>query len=304
MLKYLFSLWLCIVGITLPSVHSQSKTAKIRTIIIDAGHGGTDPGAKGDYSTEGQLTLEMSLKLEKLLIAELPDTKILMTRTTDVFQKPGEKADFANKNNGDLFVSIHVNAAPKIRHSEITGYKTQTYYKGKGKARKKYTKKVPQYRVWYTPNPAHGTSTYVWASDRNDNKGEAISERFESETELSDIPDPNSPESLIAQRLWSQKFFKNSVKLGTLIEEEFTKVGRNSAGVRQRNEKGIWVLQATAMPSVLVETGFITDKDEESYLNSEAGQNEIVRSVANALIAYKIQIETPRTTPTATGNRK
>jgi N-acetylmuramoyl-L-alanine amidase len=106
-----------------------------------------------------------------------------------------------------------------------------------------------------------------------------------------DVPDVNSPEAMIKARLWSQKFFKNSVQLGTLIENEFVNIGRKSLGVLQRNHMGIWVLQATNMPAVLIETGFITDKEEEDYLNSEAGQIEMTRAMANAIIKYKQAID-------------
>jgi N-acetylmuramoyl-L-alanine amidase len=267
--------------------------SRINTIIVDAGHGGTDQGARGKYSTEAQITLKLSLKLEELLKKELPDTRIIMTRRTDIFHNVKEKANIANEQGGDLFVCVHVNAAPDIRHKEFVRYKTVTYYTGKGKNRKKRTRQEPVYRYWSTPNPAHGTSTYVYAADRADEKASGImeDERFESEAEIVDVPDPNSPEAIIKARLWSQKFFKNSVRLGTMIEEEFEKIGRNSAGVLQRNHKGIWVLQATNMPAVLIETGFITHPEEEDYLNSEQGQDEITRAIANAVIKYKVQAD-------------
>ena len=92
----------------------------------------------------------------------------------------------------------------------------------------------------------------------------------------------------------SQKFFKNSVRLGTRIEEEFATVGRKSMGVLQRNHKGIWVLQATNMPAVLVETGFITNQEEEDYLNSEKGQKELVTAIAKAVVSYKALVDAPR----------
>jgi N-acetylmuramoyl-L-alanine amidase len=270
--------------------------SKIRTIVVDAGHGGTDAGAKGRYSTEAQITLEISLKLEEELKTLLPDTRIVMTRRTDIFHNVREKANIANSQGGDLFVCIHVNAAPPIRHREFIKYKTVTYYTGKGKKRKKHTRKDPVYRTWTTPNPRDGTSTYVFAADRSDEKASGIldDERFESESEVVDVPDPSSPEALIKARLWSQKFFKGSVRLATLIENEFTDVGRKSLGVLQRNEKGIWVLQATNMPAVLVETGFITNQDEEDYLNSEKGQKELVSSIAKAVIAYKALVDAPK----------
>lgn len=275
---------------------STRSGARINTIIVDAGHGGTDQGAKGKYSTEAQITLQLALKLETILRQELQETRIVMTRTTDIYHNVREKADIANQQKGDLFVCIHVNAAPPKKHRELTGYRTRTYYTGKGKKRKKVTKKEPVYRTWTTPSPAKGTSTYVFAADRSMAKAKGILEdRYESESEILDVPDPNSPEAVIKARLWSQKFFKNSVRLGSLIEEEFVKIGRNSWGVLQRNHMGIWVLQATNMPAVLIETGFITNEEEEEYLNSEAGQQEIVRAIANAVIRYKTQVETPST---------
>lgn len=288
---------LLFLGLVLPMfIHGQSTRsgARINTIIVDAGHGGTDQGAKGKYSTEAQITLQLALKLETILTQELQDTRIVMTRTTDIYHNVREKADIANQQKGDLFVCIHVNAAPPKRHRELTGYRTRTYYSGKGKKRKKVTKREPVYRTWTTPNPAKGTSTYVFAADRAVAKANGIlEERFESESEILDVPDPKSPEAIIKARLWSQKFFKNSVRLGSLIEEEFVRIGRNSWGVLQRNHMGIWVLQATNMPAVLIETGFITNAEEEDYLNSEAGQQEIVRAIANAVIRYKSAVENP-----------
>ena len=218
---------------------------------------------------------------------ELPETKIIQTRTSDITQPVREKAAFANENKGDLFICIHVNAAPGIRHSKVTGYRTRTYYTGKGSKRKKHTKKEPIYKVWTTPNPRYGTGTYVWAADRDTHKADAVSERFESEGELTGVPDPSTPEGAIASRLWVQKYFKNSVRLASMIESEFENNGRKSDGVLQRNEKGIWVLQATNMPAVLIETGFITNKDEEDYLNSEKGQNEMSAAIVKAILNFK-----------------
>jgi N-acetylmuramoyl-L-alanine amidase len=265
------------------------KSPKIRTIIIDAGHGGSDVGARGAYSTEAQITLELALRLDTLLRKEMPDTRIVMTRTTDIYHHVREKANIANNEKGDLFVCIHVNAAPPKKI--VTGYKSVPYFKGKGSKRKKYYNKVPIYAT--SPNPAHGTSTYIWAADRSDEKAQGIiaDERYESSAEVMDVPDVNSPEAMIKARLWSQKFFKNSVQLGTLIENEFVNIGRKSLGVLQRNHMGIWVLQATNMPAVLIETGFITDKEEENYLNSETGQIEMTRAMANAIIKYKQAID-------------
>ncbi len=268
---------------------STRKGPRIKTIIIDAGHGGTEPGARGAYSTESQITLAIAKRLDTLLRSEMPTTRIVMTRETDIFHSVTEKANIANRENGDLFICIHVNAAPPKKF--ITGYKNETYYTGKGSKRKKHTRKKPIYGS--NPNPMYGSSTYVWAADRSDNKaaGLANDDRFETEAEVVDVPDPQSPEAIIRARLWTQKFFSNSVRLATMVENEFTNIGRRSLGVLQRNWKGIWVLQATNMPAILIETGYITNREEEDYLNSDAGQIEMTRAIANAILAYKQQID-------------
>jgi N-acetylmuramoyl-L-alanine amidase len=265
------------------------KGPRIKTIIIDAGHGGTEPGARGAYSTESQITLAIAKRLDTLLRSEMPTTRIVMTRETDIYHSVTEKANIANRENGDLFICIHVNAAPPKKF--ITGYKNETYYTGKGSKRKKHTRKKPIYGS--NPNPMYGSSTYVWAADRSDNKaaGLANDDRFETEAEVADVPDPQSPEAIIRARLWTQKFFSNSVRLATMVENEFTNIGRRSLGVLQRNWKGIWVLQATNMPAILIETGYITNREEEDYLNSDAGQIEMTRAIANAILAYKQQID-------------
>ncbi|HLO81480.1 MAG TPA: N-acetylmuramoyl-L-alanine amidase [Chitinophagaceae bacterium] len=298
-LRVLFKAGLLIVALQFSQfLHGQTRSGgpKIKTIIVDAGHGGTDAGARGRYSTEAQITLQIALKLEEKLKEQLPDTRIVMTRRTDIFHNVREKANIANSNGGDLFVCVHVNAAPAIKHRELVNYKTVTTYTGKGKKRKKVTKKVPVYRNWTTPNPRYGTSTYVFAADRIDEKASGIldDERFESESEVVDVPDPSSPEAMIKARLWSQKFFKSSVRLASMIESEFTEVGRKSLGVLQRNEKGIWVLQATNMPAVLVETGFITNQEEEDYLNSDKGQHEISDAITKAVVNYKNLVDAPK----------
>jgi N-acetylmuramoyl-L-alanine amidase len=273
-------------------IFSQTaKAPRIKTIIIDAGHGGTDQGAKGTYSTEAQITLQIANRLDLLLRKEMPTTRIVMTRTTDIYHNPTEKANIANRENGDLFICIHVNAAPPRK--EVVGYKNVVYYTGKGSKRKKQYKKQPIYRS--SPNPVFGSSSYVWAADRGDEKAQGLANdlRFESDAEIMDVPDPSSPEAIIKARLWSQKFFKNSVRLASMIENEFSTTGRKSLGVLQRNWKGIWVLQATNMPAVLIETGYITNREEEDYLNSEAGQIEMTRAIANAILTYKQQVDGP-----------
>lgn len=265
----------------------------IKTIIIDAGHGGSDNGARGDYSFEKDICLDIALKLGKKMEQEFPDIKILYTRTKDEYPSIKSRADFANANKGDLFVSIHVNAGAKIRHSNFAGYRTETYYTGKGKNRKKRTRKVPKYNIYYTDNPSNGTETYIWAADRADAKGEYISERMTEEVNDSTeyAPDINDPEFKAKSLLWTKRYFDRSLLLATMVEEEFVNGGRVSRGVKQRNEKGIWVLQATAMPSILIETGFISHRPDEDYLNSDKGQDEIATHVLAAIKRYKTASE-------------
>ena len=289
------------------SPKEERQKPVLRTVIIDAGHGGSDPGAKGDNSFEKDICLDIVLKLGKKLEAEFPDIKFLYTRTSDTYPTVRTRAEFANRNNGDLFISIHVNAAPKIRHSTPSGWKTQTYYKGKGKNRKKYTRRVRNYKVWYTDNPMNGTETYIWAADRADSKSEAITDRIPEEINDSTefVPDINDPEFKAKSLLWSKRFFDKSLILASMVEEEFSKDGRPSRGVKQRNWRGIWVLQATFMPSILVETGFITHKDEEEYLTSDKGQNEVSDVVVNALRRYRALTEgKPSSTETSSDNEK
>lgn len=264
------------------------KKPLINTIIIDAGHGGQDPGCKGDYSFEKNIALAIALKLGKKMEDAFPNIKILYTRKTDTYPKNRWRADFANENRGDLYISIHVNAAPRIRHKKFLGYRTQVYYTGKGKSRKKRTRRVARYSYYYTDNPSKGTETFIWASDRADEKGGFVSERISEEVDSTDdAPDINDPEFKAKSLLWTKRYFDKSLLLASLVEEEFKKEGRFSRGVKQRNEKGIWVLQATAMPSILVETGFITHRPDEDYLNSKKGQEAVANNIISAVKRYK-----------------
>ena len=266
------------------------KQKLVKTIIIDPGHGGTDAGAKGAYSYEKNICLAISLKLGEVMAKDFPDTKILFTRTADNYPALHTRANFANQNKGDLFICIHANAAPAIRHSELTGYKTVVSYTGKGKKKKKVTRRVPQYRHWTTPNPAKGTETYIWGAHKNEDKEVAMRENsgmLEEENykeNYGDI-DPSSPEFIALSLLKTKQYFKHSTNLAGFVQDEFAKVGRVDRDVRQRGV-GIWVLQATAMPSILVETGYITNREEENYLNSKDGQLELSECISRAVKTY------------------
>lgn len=273
----------------------ETNQKVIKTIVIDAGHGGSDGGARGAYSSEKDICLDIALKLEKVLAEELPGVKLLQTRTTDTYPALHARANYANNNKGDLFLCIHVNAAPPKRHSELKGYKNVVSYTGKGKKRKKITRKVPQYRTWTTPNPAKGTETYIWGAHKNEDKEIAMRENApmlaEENFESNYGPiDPNSPEFIALSLLKTKQFFKRSATLASFVQDEFARIGRVDRDVRQRSV-GIWVLQATAMPSILVETGYITNREEEDYLNSREGQQELAECISRAVKSYVAWVE-------------
>ncbi|MCW3464355.1 N-acetylmuramoyl-L-alanine amidase family protein [Chitinophaga nivalis] len=259
----------------------------IKTIVIDAGHGGEDPGAKGSYSTEKQVTLEVALKLGKILEENMPDVKVVYTRKSDRYDDPRKKAQIANDNKGELFVSIHCNSTGKIR--KVTGYKTVYHKKGR--------KKVPVQQAIYAyfPSNAKGTETYIWATSKNNAKMESLKQNSvivldANSDETKQLMDDTDPETFILLNTLRNAYFDQSLRLSTLIEDEFTRVGRISRGARQRNEKGIWVLSATAMPSVLVELGFISNPEEEDYLNSNNGQQELATCIYKAIKRYRDEL--------------
>lgn len=293
---FLLSFGLLSTCITVSGQDKPASKQALRKIIIDPGHGGADFGASGAYSHEKDIALSISLKLNEMLKAEIPDVETYMTRTTDVFDPVTRKAQIANREKGDLFVCIHVNeGGGPIRHKEFIGYKTETRYKGKGKKRKAYTVKVKDYRTWTTPNPAKGTETFIYGVDKSDEAKEALTENEDmyldsvSAKELKDF-NPNDPAKAMIVNMKLAAYFQRSTNLALTIEEEFEKVGRISREAKQRR-KGIWVLQAVAMPAVLVETGFISNPEEEDYLNSDQGQKEICEVLVKALKRYKFSLE-------------
>jgi len=309
-LKHILFLFLPLFFLVNTPSYSQSLS-KIKTIIIDPGHGGSDNGAHGDYegslgSREKDITLAISMKLVADLKKAMPDVNIIPSRTTDVFMNVHEKAQFANEHHGDLFVCIHADAVNLKTASRIVGYKTETYhtthYTGKGKHRKKvvtkHTRKVPIRHYYKIPTTRKGTSTLILAARQAVDKVKALEEGdlgFNTEDDDSTVTiNYDSPEWKASAALYSQKYFMKSKQLASIVQDEIAKTGRNDLGVWQR-EKGLWVLHATQMPAVLIETGFISNYDDERYLNSEKGQEEIAQAITDALIKYKKQVESSRT---------
>jgi N-acetylmuramoyl-L-alanine amidase len=293
-----FYFFCCLLLAMLPCVYAQNNAPKnlkhpLKRIVVDPGHGGSAAaagqfyGASGKHMEEKDVALAVGLKLQALLQTELPDVETFITRTTDEFNSPIVKANKANAFKGDLFISIHCNDVSPIRHSEIVGYTTKTV-KRKGK---KVTKKVPEYRTYYTPNPAKGTETYIWAVGKTKDKEEALSENNFSDTAMLVVDEEKNPALRLINSMRTNGYAQRSRKLAETIEEEFVKGGRVSRGAKQRNEKGIWVLQAVAMPAVLVEVGFLSNPEEEEYITSEQGQQEIAEAIVRAVKRYKVSLE-------------
>lgn len=288
------SLCLSVFSFTGNKKEKAYKQTVLKTIVVDAGHGimpnGGHNGAKGSFSWEDEICLAISKVLIKDINREFPEIRIVETRPTEKIVSLYRRAEIANENKGDIFICIHVNAAPPQRKSEIVGYKKVTYYEGKGQNRKKKTKEVPQYRYWNEPSKAKGTETYIWGAHKTSDKELAVRENApmleeENYKEKYGAVDVNSPEFIAMALLKTKQYFKRSATFAGMVQDEFVKVGRVDRDVRQRGI-GIWVLQATAMPSVLIETGFITNPEEEIYLNSKEGQEEISRCIIAALKNY------------------
>ncbi len=292
-----------------PGAFSQVPK-KIKTIIIDPGHGGKDNGGVGEYegtlgSKEKNIVLAISMKLVADLQKAMPDVNIIPTRTTDVFMSVHEKAQFANDHHGDLFVCIHADAVDLKTSYRIIGHRKETYYthkyEGSGKNRKKvsvkHTRTVPIKEYYKLPTSRKGTSTLILAARQASDKVKALEDgdlgfNTEDNDSTGDV-NYDSPEYKASALLYSQNYFKRSYQLASLVQEEIAKLGRNDLGVWQR-EKGLWVLHATQMPAILIETGFVANYDDERYLNTEKGQEEIAQAITNALVTYKKQVEMPK----------
>ena len=236
---------------------AQDKTDNVDIIVIDAGHGGKDPGALGKKSKEKDLTLAIALKLGKYIETNLPDIKVIYTRTTDKFIELHKRSEIANDNNADLFISIHVNAS---RATHVTG-----------------------------------TSTFVMGLNRSDKQLEVV-KRENSVILIEDDYkkkydgfDPNSPETKIIFSLYQNAYLEQSIKIAGEVQEQFKeRAKRVNRDVRQA---GLVVLWNCSMPSILVETGFITNPEEEKFLLTENGQAIIASSIYRAIRDYKNIIE-------------
>ncbi len=260
----------------------MAKGKKITKIVIDAGHGGQkDPGAHGSFSYEKDITLAVTLKLGKILQDSMKGVEVIYTRTTDVYPSLVERHEIANKANADLFIAIHVNSTPFTYTKVLEGYKTvKKHHK---------TVKQPIYRkIQHHETTRKGVETYVLALHRNSQKEKSIGEWGDNLSEEPGLLNIKDPQTSIILAQYSQTFLSKSVTLGTRIQEAFGAEGRPDLGVKQLP---LEVLAGSAMPGVLVEMGFITNMQEEKYLNSEEGQEDVAMAIYRGIKAYKADAE-------------
>lgn len=234
-----------------------SGAQKKFTVVLDAGHGGSDPGSRRTYSdigyiAEKDITLAIVLKIGRML-EKSKDYKVIYTRKVDEYPSLTDRTNLANRSKADLFISVHCNA-----NTKSTPYGTETFVQG-----------PDQNRTNLEVAKAENDVIFLDAKDR---------ENFAAY-------DPGSPESLIALKIQQSRYLESSLLLGSFVEDNFTnKDKRLSRGVKQQN---LHVLRMNAMPSVLIETGFISNNDEAHYLASDSGKNQIAESIYNAIISYK-----------------
>lgn len=253
---------------------------RIKTIIIDPGHGGKhsgsgnfSPGASGEYSLERNVTLALALKLQKAMEKEIPDLKVVLTRSTEDDVSWQRRAEIANENKGDLFISLHCNALPDKHVRELVGHK---HHK-------------PVYRYVDVPDRSgRGVLILVYRAGRTKEENNAIKENLVEDGGIDNVTDPTDPETVILTNEYQRKYRKQSSHFAQLLVNEFTADGRKIEGIR---EQGVLVLCHSAMPAVLIETGYINNPDDEAYLNSEDGQNQIVASIIRAIKNYKDEVE-------------
>lgn len=281
--NYKFNIILCtLFSLLVLSTSAYAQTGKtFKTIVLDAGHGGKDPGARGQFSNEKDITLAVVLKLGKILRDSIPQLKVVYTRNTDVFIDLKERGPIGNRASGDFFLSVHVNSTAGSRERIKTGTRTV------GKGRRK--RKVAVYKtIVHHETATSGTETYVLGLTRNDEKEKAIGEYGENVEEEPGLLDKNDPMTAILIAQYSQAFLGRSVNFAGKVQGNYANMGRNDLGVKQ---KSLQVLANSTMPGVLTEIGFINNREEEAFLNTESGQMQIAMGLYYAIRSYKNDIE-------------
>ena len=271
---FLFFLTLAVLpSLSLASNH-QDSVYTVRTVVLDAGHGGDKPGTRGAKSLEKDVVLQVVMKLGKAIEQEIPGVKVLYTRTTDVDVDLYKRIEFANEHRADLFISVHCNATPDrpVRRRNSKG--------------KYYTVRVQDKTV-------RGTETFVSGFGRLGEQDAAIRENADilledNYEENYQGFDPNDPASYIVFSLMKNQYRDQSIRLASYMQDEYVKLGRVDRGVQ---EQSLAVLARAGMPAVLTEIGFLSNPNEETYMMSEKGQAEIVNNLVNAIKSYKRHVE-------------
>ena len=242
---------------TIYAGNDENPNAGIHKVVIDAGHGGRDPGAEGKIGKEKDIALSIALKLGHYIEENMKDVEVIYTRKKDVFPTLMERAEIANKAEADLFLSIHVNA-----HDRSSARGTLTLVLGQHRADENFDVAVRENSV-------------ILLEDDYETRYEGF--------------DPKSTESYIMFSLMQKTYFKQSIEFGDYVQDQFReRAGRKDLGVR---EQGILVLAQTAMPGVLVETGFISNPEEEKFLMSEYGRDIIASAIYRGFREYKEEID-------------
>lgn len=267
------------------STSSNASKRSVSKIVLDAGHGGSDIGARGEYSNEKDLTLSIVKKLGKLITDSLKGVDVVYTRTTDVYPSLNERHEIANKAAADLFISVHINSTPYWYEKVPNG--THRVTTGRGKHRR--TRTVTRYKsIRHHTTTVQGVMSLVLGSIRNGEKSEAVGEYGDAIVNEPGLLKESDPQTAIIIAQYTQAFLGRSVDLGTQIQQAFSEGGRKDLGVKQQS---LEILAGSYMPGVLVECGFITNPQEEAYMSSEKGQMEIAMAIFRGIRNYKRDIE-------------
>lgn len=232
-------------------VNSFAQKKQNFVIVIDPGHGGKDPGARGVVEDEKDIVLDVSLRFGKMIEQKYKDVKVIYTRKTDVFLELWERTQIANRNHANLFVSIHCNAA-----GNRSAYGTETFVMGVARSQE-------------TMEVAKRENSVILLEDNQEKY-----QKF----------DPNDPEAVIAFDIMFSAYKDQSISFAKLVEDEFVKNNRHSRGVKQAN---FHVLRSNASPAVLVELGFISNQDEGTFLSTEYGKKSMTESLMTAFDKFK-----------------
>lgn len=260
--KFFFFVYLFIIFLVLP-VNAQ-KDGKTFKVVIDAGHGGKDPGCLGAYTKEKDIALDIALKTGKLISDNCPNVKVIYTRSTDVFVELYRRAKIANDQHADLFISFHCNASEN--------------------------------------KSAHGIDTWVMGLHKSEAnlavaraENSAMMKEKDYEKNYGGF-NPNSPESAVMFSLYSSAYLQNSILLADKVQKNL--INATKLHDRGVNQAGYWVLWAVSMPSILIEMGFLTNPNEEKFLNDEQNRKTISNAIYQGFVSYYTQMTGNKISPT------